>query len=209
MFTGLIEMLAPVAEVIEEPPGRRLVIGSRYISDTAAIGDSVAVNGCCLTVVERIADRLHFQAGPETLSRTTLGRLAAGGEVNLERSLQLGDRLGGHLVTGHVDGIGHLASRQDDGDWSTFWFTAPFGLMPQMASKGSIAVDGVSLTLVEVTDDKFSVQLIPHTLAVTTLGRLTPGQPVNLETDLLAKYVARQLAWRQVGNDASDPRPAV
>ena len=121
------------------------------------------------------------------------GALSAGSRVNLERSLKLGDRIGGHLVTGHVDGLGHLDQRIDEDEWSTFWFRIPDGLYRQMASKGSITVDGVSLTLVDVEPEKFSVSLIPHTLQVTTLGRLEAGDAVNLETDLLAKYVQQQL----------------
>ncbi len=119
--------------------------------------------------------------------------------MNLERSLKFGDRLGGHLVTGHIDGVGTVDRRDDDREWSTFWFRAPRELMRQMAGKGSIAVDGVSLTLVTVEDDRFSVQLIPHTLAATTIGRRRVGDRVNLETDLLAKYVQRQLAAAVLG----------
>jgi riboflavin synthase len=136
---------------------------------------------------------LEFQAGDETLRRTNLGRLKPGSGVNVEHSLCLGDQMGGHFVTGHIDGQGMLESRTDAGDWSTFWFRAPADLMRQMASKGSIAVDGVSLTLVDVEDERFSVMLIPHTLEHTTLGKLQPGDAVNLETDVLAKYVQRQL----------------
>ena len=194
MFTGLVETLADVADVIPEPPGVRLVI--RAPQDRrcrSAVGDSIALNGCCLTVVAVDGDRLAFQAGEETLSRTNLGELAAGGVVNVERSLKLGDEMGGHLVTGHIDGVGIVDRRDDDADWCTMWFRTPAALMPQIASKGSIAVDGVSLTLVDVEDDRFSVALIPHTLAVTTLGRRQPGDRVNLETDVLAKYVQRQL----------------
>lgn len=193
MFSGLVEALGTVVEISDCGPGKRLLIDAGVAAEDAQIGDSIANNGCCLTVVEVEGTRLAFEAGPETLQRTSLGNLVPGGFVNLERSLKLGDRLGGHLVTGHVDGLGHLLERQDDEDWSTFWFRIPEGLHRQMASKGSITVDGVSLTLVDVEDDKFSVALIPHTLQVTTLGRLTVGDPVNLETDLLAKYVQQQL----------------
>jgi riboflavin synthase len=140
---------------------------------------------------------MSFQAGEETLSKTTLGRLRPGARVNLERSLALGDRLGGHLVTGHIDGIGVLATREDQADWARLTLEAPFSLLRQMANKGSIAVDGVSLTLVTVTDSTFSVALIPHTLQHTTLGSLAEQEAVNLETDLLAKYVQRQLETRQ------------
>lgn len=195
MFTGLVELRAPVVAVHEQSPGRRLTLRAPELAADAQIGDSICVSGCCLTVVAKDAQTLAFEAGPETLERTHLGRLTIGSLVNLERSLKLGDKLGGHLVTGHVDAMGTLDERIDQGEWSTFWFCVPSYLTRQMASKASIAVDGVSLTLVEVTSDRFSVALIPHTLAVTTLGLLKPGDAVNLETDLLAKYVERQLEF--------------
>lgn len=196
MFTGIVEALAEVAQVIEEPPGKRLVLRSAEVAADATLGASIAINGCCLTVVSVDGELLGFEAGPETLSRTNLDQLSPGEWVNLERSLKPSDRLGGHWVTGHVDGIGYLADRMDEGAWSRYRFRAPEALSPQMAPRGSIAVDGVSLTLIEVEMDRFSVAVIPHTLAVTTLGRLAVGDPVNLETDLLAKYVERQLAFR-------------
>lgn len=196
MFTGLVEALAHVVDVEPEPPGVRLIIDAGSLAGGAAIGDSIAVNGCCLTVVRIDGARLSFQAGSETLSRTNLGALWTGHAVNLERSLILGDRLGGHLVTGHVDGLGTLAERRDEGDWSLFWFATSAELMQQVAPKGSIAVDGVSLTVVDVAPERFSVALIPHTLSMTTLGQLAVGGTVNLETDLIAKYVARQLVAR-------------
>ena len=195
MFTGLVESLATVRELRPEGPGVRLVISDAAIAGRAKIGDSIAINGCCLTVVELNGAEMAFEAGAETLSRTNLGRLKAGSMVNLEASLRLGDSLGGHLVAGHVDAVGHLDRREDDAQWSTMWFTVPHELTRQMASKGSVAIDGVSLTLVAVTENSFSVALIPHTLSVTTLGNLKPGDAVNLETDLLAKYVERQLSW--------------
>ena len=199
MFTGLVESLGKVAAVVPEPPGVRLVIEAGPIAADAALGDSVCVSGCCLSVVRIDGGRLEFQLGPETLARTTLGRLAAGGRVNLERSLRLSDRLGGHLVTGHVDGLGRLASRQDDGDWTTCRFSAARELLVQMASKGSVGIDGVSLTVVDVDETTFGVALIPHTLAATTLGPLAEGDAVNLETDLVFKYVARWLAASGTG----------
>jgi riboflavin synthase len=195
MFTGIVETIAEVEAVRPEEPGRRLIVRAASVSAEVALGESVAVNGCCLTVVARDAVRLEFQAGPETLSRTNLGDLMAGNSVNLECSLRAGDRLGGHLVSGHIDAVGTVDERLDEGDWSTFWFRVPAPVTRQMAAKGSVAVDGVSLTLVAVEGDRFSVQLIPHTLAVTTLGARQPGDRVNIETDLLAKYVERQLTW--------------
>ena len=196
MFTGLVESLGTIDDVLPEGPGVRLLVCAAGISADAKVGDSIAINGCCLTVVSRDGDLLGFEAGSETLSRTNLGRLSRGSPVNLERSLKVGDRLGGHFVSGHIDALGTLDERRDEGPWSFLWFRVPAAFTRQMASKGSVAVDGVSLTLVEVETDRFSVALIPHTLSVTTLGRLQPGDSVNIETDLLAKYVERQLASR-------------
>lgn len=194
MFAGIIEELGKLIELRAAPPGQRLVIDGPQVSQAVRIGDSIAVNGCCLTVVQIDGSRLGFDVGPESLQRTNLGQLTAGAPVNLERSLVVGDRLGGHFVTGHVDAVGYVDQRIDENDWSTIWYRVPPHLTRQMASKGSVAVDGVSLTLVEVERDRFSVALIPHTLQVTTLGHKGPGAAVNLETDLLAKYVERQLS---------------
>ena len=194
MFTGLVESLGRVTAVVAEPPGVRLVVEAPEIARESQLGESICTSGCCLSVVRIDGPTIEFQLGPETLARTSLGRLAAGGRVNLERSLRLSDRLGGHLVTGHVDGMGRLASRRDDGDWTTCRFAAARDLLAQMASKGSVAIDGVSLTVVDVDEQTFSVALIPHTLAATTLGPLAEGAAVNLETDLVFKYVARWLA---------------
>ncbi len=196
MFTGLVESLGRVVETVSEPPGRRLVVDAGPIAADASLGDSICTNGCCLSVVAIDGPRLSFELGPETLARTTLGRLVAGDPVNLERSMRMSDRLGGHLVTGHVDGTGTLAARLQEGDWVTCRFAAPPVLLAQMASKGSVAIDGVSLTLVEVTATEFSVALIPHTLAATTLGSRAVGDAVNLETDLVFKYVDRWLSAR-------------
>jgi riboflavin synthase len=193
MFTGLVQSLAEVVDVVPEPPGVRLIIRDSPIAAAANIGDSIAINGCCLTVVEIDDDKLSFQAGEETLSRTNLGELLPGAVVNLEQSLRAGDAIGGHYVTGHIDAVGTVDSRHDDADWCTMKFRAPAAQLAQMASKGSVAVDGVSLTLVDVEMDRFSVALIPHTLTVTTLGQRKTGSRVNIETDVLAKYVERQL----------------
>jgi riboflavin synthase len=198
MFTGLVQGLATVVEVRQQPPGVRLVVAAAPLA-AAAIGDSIALNGCCLTVVQRDGDHVAFEAGPETLARTNLGRLSPGKQVNFESSLRIGDPLGGHFVTGHIDGLGTLAARHDDRDWSTCWFACEPALTRLMASKGSVAVDGVSLTLVDVERERFSVALIPHTLGMTTLGQLAVGDPVNLETDLLAKYVDRSVQAAVVG----------
>jgi riboflavin synthase len=194
VFTGLVESLAEVADAVPEPPGVRLVIREPRIALASSIGASVAINGCCLTVVAIDGDTLAFQAGEETLSRTNLGELKSGDMVNLERSLKMGDEIGGHLVTGHIDAVGTVDRRLVDADWCTMWFRFSPAISGQVASKGSIAVDGVSLTLVDVEAERFSVALIPHTLSLTTLGRRNVGDRVNLETDVLAKYVERQLS---------------
>ncbi|MBM3953056.1 MAG: riboflavin synthase [Planctomycetota bacterium] len=193
MFTGLVAAVGRVIASHGEGAGRRLTVTAALVAD-AEIGESVCVGGCCLSVVARDGDTVEFQLGPETLARTTLAALGPGSRVNLERSLRLSDRLGGHLVTGHVDGVGRLATRQVDGEWVTCRFAAPPELARQLAAKGSVAVDGVSLTVVEAGSDFFTVALIPHTLAETTLGDLAVGDAVNLETDLVCKYVARLLA---------------
>ncbi len=191
MFSGIVEALGTVAELRPEPPGCRLIIREPKIAAETAVADSICVNGCCLTVVETDEETMAFEAGPETLARTNLGELQTGSRVNLERALAVGARLGGHFVSGHIDGVGRLLERQDMGEWSNFFFEVPRELSVQMSSKGSIAVDGVSLTIVDSEPDRFSVALIPFTLAVTTLGPLQVGGKVNLETDMLAKYVQR------------------
>jgi riboflavin synthase len=188
MFTGLVEALAPVERVEAEGDGRALVVAPPFAAELT-LGESVAINGACLTVVAHDARTCRFQAGPETLRRTNLGELRPGERVNLERALRVGDRLGGHLVQGHVDGLGRIASRRRQGEWEVVWFSCQAELAAQMVPKGSVTVDGVSLTVVDVTADGFSVALIPHTLAQTTLGFKQPGASVNLETDVLAKYV--------------------
>lgn len=193
MFTGLVEGTGTVAGLVAEGSGMRLRIDVGDLVDGCRIGDSVAINGCCLTIVAMDGRKLEFDAVPETLRCTNLGKLEAGGRVNVERSLRVGDQLGGHLVTGHIDAVGQLDERRKEDQWSFFWFRCPRRLTRQMAPKGSIAVDGISLTLVDVEDERFSVALIPHTLAVTSMGSLSVGDDVNLETDLLAKYVQRQL----------------
>lgn len=203
MFTGLVQSLGVVVKVVSQPPGKRLVLRPEGKIEGVGIGDSVAINGCCLTVVEVSAGAWAFEAGPETLSRTNLGELAEGDVVNLERSLAVGDLLGGHFVTGHVDGVGIVARREDQGPWTTMWFSFPPALACQLASKGSIAIDGVSLTLVDVSKEQLSVALIPHTLQVTTLGRRQLGDRVNLETDLLAKYVQR---LQEIGGQVKEIR---
>lgn len=194
MFTGLVEEKGVVETVESVGSGCDISIRADLVSGDAQVGDSIAINGCCLTIVAISSQLLTFQAGTETLSRTNLGKLAPGSGVNLERSLQVGQRMGGHYVTGHVDAVGTVETIKEDGEWAEFWFAVPALLSRQMASKGSVAVDGISLTLVEVEATRFSVALIPHTLAVTTLGDRKVGDSVNIETDLLAKYVQQQLS---------------
>ena len=192
MFTGLIECLGNVCSLTAAGAGRELVVAVPFAGELS-LGDSVAVNGCCLTVVERDAHTCRFQVGPETLSKTDLGALVPGDRVNLERSLRAGAPLGGHIVQGHIDGVGAIDRRIAEGEWETVWIRCPAQLAAQMVPKGSVAVDGVSLTLVEVGRESMSVALIPHTLAVTTLGFKRPGAAVNLETDVLAKYVQKAM----------------
>jgi len=199
MFTGLVEGLGHVAAIQPEPAGIRLIVAppaplvGGVEGDRCQLGDSVAINGCCLTVIEIKHDCWSFQAGTETLSKTNLGRLKVGDSVNLERSLPVNGRLGGHFVQGHVDGVGQVDVIDRDSDWVTMWFRVPEALAKLMVSKGSVAVDGISLTLVNVEQNRFSVALIPHTLAATTLGARAVGDPVNIETDILGKYVQKLL----------------
>lgn len=194
MFTGLVESLGIVRSVSSDGTGTLLTIEEPEIAKELALGESVAVNGCCLTVVATDERTFSFQAGPETLKLTNLGDLRTGMKVNLERSLRVGDRLGGHIVQGHVDGVGKIAKRERQGEWEFVWFSCSPELTRQMIRKGSVTVDGVSLTVVDVTSDQFSVALIPHTMAMTTLGFKQVGDSVNLETDLFAKYVFKYLA---------------
>jgi riboflavin synthase len=189
MFTGLVEALGVVRHLAFEGTGCKLTLAEPTLAPALTLGESVAVNGACLTVVRQDAATFAFEVGPETLRRTNLGTLEIGDRVNLERSMRLSDRLGGHLVSGHVDGLGTIAQRHSDGEWVHVWFSCPSDLATQMVPKGSVAVDGVSLTLVDVGADRFSVALIPHTLEHTTLGFKGPGAAVNLETDLIGKYV--------------------
>ena len=198
MFTGLVEALGRVEAVEVEGSGRRLALAWAELREPMALGESVAVNGCCLTVVEAAGDGFVVQAGPETLLRTNLGSKVSGDRVNLERSLRVGDRLGGHFVQGHVDATAELVERRTDGDWEFLAFRVAPEWTRLMVAKGSIAVDGVSLTLVDVESDGFSVMLIPHTLGITTLGGLKVGDRVNVEADMLAKHVSKLMECKSV-----------
>jgi len=195
VFTGLIEGLGRVERVAEENSGRRLTIvwPGLPTGEPLKLGESVAVNGCCLTIAAVVDSRFEVQAGPETLARTNLGDKQAGDRVNLERALKVGDRLGGHFVQGHIDTTAVLHHRRQEGEWEFLAFGIDPSWTALLVSKGSIAIDGVSLTLVDVWPDAFSVMLIPHTLAVTTLGIARPGDRLNLEIDILAKHVRKLL----------------
>ncbi len=194
MFTGLVR---EVGRVVSFENGRLRVEPQL----AAATGDSVAVAGDCLTVVDGDRRTLAFDAVPETLARTTLGRLAEDDPVNLEPALRAGEALGGHYVQGHVDATGRVRSVEPEKDGRRIWVNVPAGLLRYCVEKGSVAVDGVSLTIADVDDDGFAVALIPHTLGATTLGGLQPGAEVNLEADVLAKYVERLTGLRSGHGD--------
>jgi riboflavin synthase len=200
MFTGIVEELGRVRGVTPNAGGARIDIAATKVLADATIGASIAVNGCCLTVVDLADDRWSADAVIETLARTNLGDLVTGDAVNLERPVRLEDRLGGHLVQGHVDATGTVAGRDPQSDGSErFRFAAPADVLRYVVHKGSITVDGISLTVAAVDDDTFDVAVIPHTLAVTTLGGRAAGARVNLEVDLVAKYVERLLVHDRSG----------
>src|SRR5712691_11135091 len=188
MFTGIVEEKGEVREA----GGGRLVVGCRKVVEDSNVGASVAVNGVCLTVIARSSNDLAFDLSEETLSRSSLGRLAPGDPVNLERPVTLAARLGGHLVQGHVDGVGEVTNMQrDDEGGALVTVRAPEQLLRYVVEKGSIAIDGVSLTVAGMDGEGVTVALVPHTLAVTTFGNALPGDAVNLEVDVIAKYVER------------------
>jgi riboflavin synthase len=195
MFTGIVTDVGEILSV--EPRGelRRLQIATVYPLEEIAIGASIACSGACLTVValKRAGERTVFEvdAAAETLARTNVGEWEPGRRINLERSLKIGDELGGHIVTGHVDGLATIRSRDDFDGMARFWIEAPHELSRFIAPKGSVALDGTSLTVNEVEGDRFSVLIIPHTLAVTTWGGRQPGDRLNIEVDLMARYAAR------------------
>jgi riboflavin synthase len=194
MFTGIVEELGTVRTVERRGDIARLELSARVTREGSDLGASVAVNGVCLTVVATAPDALAFEVGPETLARTTLGRLAPGDAVNLERPLRFGAALGGHLVLGHVDGIGTVGTVTRVESTSRVRVELAGGaLAPLLVPQGSVAVDGVSLTVAALERTAFEVMVIAHTLAVTTLGRLVPGQAVNLEMDVIGKYLQRSL----------------
>ena len=189
MFTGLIEEKGRIVQSSKTPGGLKLVIEAPSVSTDVNVGDSVAVNGVCLTAVSVSPPMLSFDVVRETAERSTLGRLAPGSKVNLERALRATDRLGGHIVLGHVDGVGSIREIRHAGSEAVFCFEADPQIMQYIVGKGSVAVDGISLTVVDVGSNWFTVAVIPHTLASTTLGEASVGSKVNLETDIIAKYV--------------------
>ena len=194
MFTGIVRERGRVTAADGGPEGVRLEIEAPRTAAETTVGDSVAIDGSCLTA-ERVADgRIAFHAVPETVRRTALARLSPGAEVNLEPALRAGEPLGGHYVQGHVDGVGRIRASEPEGEGRRVWVEAPGEVLRYCVEKGSIAVQGVSLTIAELSEDAFAVALVPHTLAETTLGSLAPGDAVNLEVDVLAKYVERLLA---------------
>jgi len=194
VFTGLIQEVGRVRQTAPRADGRDLTVAAPGVVGRLDIGASVAINGACLTVERLSGDSFTCHAGAETLRRTTLGDLRPGDRVNLEPALSAGAALGGHFVQGHVDGTTRLRARRDGGTTTWLTFALPDDLVRYVAEKGSIAVDGVSLTVAELQPDAFAVAVIPHTLANTTLGTLGPGTAVNLEVDILAKYIERMLA---------------
>ena len=197
MFTGIVEELGVVESVEEQVDAVRLTVRGPHVTLDAKLGDSIAVNGCCLTVAERDGETFTADVMRETLDKTSLGVLGPGSSVNLERAVTATSRLGGHIVQGHVDGTGSVVRREPSEHWELVEISLPAGLSRYLVDKGSITVDGVSLTVVEAGDDGFTVSLIPETLARTTLGTKQPGDPVNLEVDVIAKYVERLLTHQE------------
>jgi riboflavin synthase len=193
VFTGIVEELGEVVSLEELGDSARLTVRGPLVTAGASKGDSIAINGVCLTVTESSDGTFSADVMGETLSRSSLGRLALGSPVNLERSLRLDGRLGGHMVQGHVDGTGTITERRAAGRWDVVRISIPRPLARYLVEKGSVAVDGVSLTVSALGGDWIEVSLIPETLARTTLGRKQPGEPVNLEVDMIAKYVERLL----------------
>ena len=191
MFTGLVRERGRVAARSGGDDGVRLVVAAPQTAAGASVGDSISIDGCCLTAVAVENGSIAFDAVPESLGRTTLAGLEAGDDVNLEPALRAGEPLGGHYVQGHVDGVGRVRSVAPEGDGARVWFDAPPELLRYCVEKGSIAVQGVSLTIAALDASGFAVALVPHTLEATTLGALAPGDAVNLEVDVLAKYVER------------------
>jgi riboflavin synthase len=193
VFTGIVEEVGTVVALDATDDGARIAISAPRLAPLAAIGDSISVSGCCLTAVAIEGDVLRFDAVPETLARTSLGRLRAGSQVNLEDALRAGEPFGGHLVQGHVDGVGEVRAIAPEGDGYRLRVRLPHELARYAAEKGSIALAGISLTIAALDGDEIEIALIPHTWTATTVGTLQVGDPVNLEVDVVAKYVERLL----------------
>ncbi|NUR06119.1 MAG: riboflavin synthase [Nocardioidaceae bacterium] len=204
MFTGIVEELGVVEALEDQGDAVRLTVRGPHVTVDARLGDSISVNGCCLTVAARDGETFTADVMRESLDKTSLGALQPGGRVNLERAVTPQTRLGGHIVQGHVDGTGAVVRRQPSEHWEVVEVSLPADLARYVVAKGSIAVDGISLTVVEAGPDRFTVSLIPETLARTTLGLKEPGDPVNLEVDVVAKYVERLLA-HGTPSDPKDP----
>lgn len=204
MFTGLIEEVGMVRELRRGGDGARLTVATRFPMEEIRLGESIAVNGLCLTVVAFGGGTFCADVSPESLDRSTLGGFAPGRAVNLERALRLSDRLGGHLVSGHIDGVATVTARRQDRNAVRFTFRVSRELTRYLVEKGSVAVDGISLTVNEVEGDTFGVAVIPHSLASTTLKDLRPGDRVNIETDLIAKYVERLIEGGRSGGGPLD-----
>ena len=196
MFTGIVEEMGAIISIDKTLAGTRMTILASAVMGDLNIGDSISVNGACLTVVSKTDRNFSVEVSPETLSVTTLGQFSAGSPLNLERAMKLNERLGGHLVAGHIDGVGTIRSRQQDGNAILLTIEAPPEILRHCILKGSITVDGISLTINHVTDRGFTVSIIPHTAKVTTLGLKQVGDQVNLESDLVGKYVERLLQER-------------
>jgi riboflavin synthase len=194
VFTGIVRELGSVVEAEEAGGGRALVVRAPETAARTHVGDSVAVNGCCLTATAVDGDAMSFHAVPETIARTTLGALARDDAVNVEPALRAGEELGGHYVQGHVDGVGRIQSVEAEGEGLRVFVEASEDVLRYCVEKGSITVDGVSLTVAELAEGAFAVALVPYTLEATTLSDLRPAQPVNLEADVLAKYVERLIS---------------
>ncbi|MGA4847650.1 riboflavin synthase [Streptomyces sp. G5(2025)] len=203
MFTGIVEELGEITAVENLPDASRFRLRGPVVTEGAKHGDSIAVNGVCLTVVEHEGDEFTADVMAETLKRSGLGALTVGSRVNLERPTSVGARLGGHIVQGHVDGTGTIVAREPSENWEIVTVSLPAGLSRYVVEKGSITVDGVSLTVVDAGPDHFTISLIPTTLALTTLGTKQPGDPVNLEVDIIAKYVERLLGDRAPAQEAT------
>jgi len=198
MFTGIIEGLGTISQIKSSGQSRRMAINANYKLEDIKIGDSIAVNGACLTLVSFAEQRFEVDLSPETVTKTTLGKAKIGDLVNLERALRISDRIDGHLVSGHIDGIGTIKNRKTSENAIIITYHLPESIAQDIIKKGSVAVDGISLTVVSVSAREFTVAVIPHTLQVTTLSERRPGDPVNLEVDIVARYIQRLMATGQM-----------